>query len=463
MRTLSLVLGVWGIVATAGGRAAELPRAAGAYVAVGTLPSADATQAAAADARFVYAVSDSRVARYDRATGKELATSTGAAQHLNSAYLWQGRLYCAHSNFPRKPDRSDLRVLDPETMRLTVFHAFAEPPGSLTWAVRKGDDWWCHFAHYGADKARSVLVRFDADWKELGRWTYPAELVADWGAYSLSGGIWQGDRLLATGHDKQVIYRLRVPADGKVVEVVDVVRSPFPGQGIAADPKTGGLVGVDRARRAVVFAEYRAQAAAPAAKGPNLKRFEKDIERFEQQDRKSPPPADAVVFTGSSSIARWKTLAKDFPGLPVVNRGFGGSTLPEVNHYLDRIVLKHKPRTVVLFCGSNDMAAGRTPEQVLADFRTFCRRVHAELPKTRIVYLSIHLPPGRLKQADNIKRANRLIAAECARDKRLAYVNVHDLMLGADGRPNPELYADPLHPNARAYKLWAENLAPVLK
>ncbi|MCC6421482.1 MAG: endonuclease [Gemmataceae bacterium] len=237
-----------------GGQQAGLPQGRAAYVATGMLPSPHATQAAAAAERFVYAISNSAVVKYDRATGKELGKSRGQAEHLNSGFLWQGKLYCAHSNYPRKPHRSDLRVLDPGTMDLTIFHTFAEPPGSLTWAVRRGDHWWCHFAHYGADKGKSILVRYDARWQEQARWTYPAALIADWGNYSLSGGIWDGDRLLATGHDRKAIYRLRVPAGGKVVEVIDVVPSPFPGQGIAADPQTGGLVGIDRAKRQVVFA-----------------------------------------------------------------------------------------------------------------------------------------------------------------------------------------------------------------
>jgi lysophospholipase L1-like esterase len=203
---------------------------------------------------------------------------------------------------------------------------------------------------------------------------------------------------------------------------------------------------------------------AVTAREPDLKRFEKDIARFEEQDRAKPPPEGAIVFTGSSSIARWKDLAKDFSDQPVINRGFGGSTIPEVNHFLDRIVLKHRPRVVVLFCGGNDMAAfERAPDQVLADFQSFCKGIHDKLPETRIVYLSIHLPPGRPRQADAIDKANALIAAECGKHKRLTFVNIHDLMLGADDKPNPELYADPLHPNAKAYQLWAEKLRPVLK
>jgi hypothetical protein len=237
--------------------AAELPRATGTYTVTRSLPSPHATQAAAADDKVVFAISSTAVVKYDR-KGRELGRSTGKAEHLNSGFLWKGRLYCAHSNYPRKPDQSDLRVLDPETMKLEVFHVFAEPPGSLTWAVRRGESWWCHFAHYGKDNGKSVLVRYDDRWRETGRWSYAAELVADWGSYSLSGGLWQGEDLLATGHDKKVLYRLRVPKEGKVVEVIEVLRSPFPGQGIAADPKTGGLVGIDRDRKVVLFANLEA-------------------------------------------------------------------------------------------------------------------------------------------------------------------------------------------------------------
>lgn len=236
----------------------ELPPIKGAFIATGTLPSADATQAAAADQTHVYAISNTRVVKYDRSTGNVLARSTGPAQHLNSGFLHDGKLYCAHSNYPKMPHQSDIRVLDPKTMKLNIFHTFDDPPGSLTWAVRHDDAWWCHFAHYGEDNAKSVLVRYNDDWKPLARWTYPQALIADWGKHSLSGGIWHEGELLATGHDKKLIYRLRVPNEGPV-EVLGVVASPFPGQGIATDTKTGGLVGIDRAKRQVVFARLQSE------------------------------------------------------------------------------------------------------------------------------------------------------------------------------------------------------------
>ena len=223
-----------------------------AYVGKSSFVSPYATQAVTADGKFFYAVSNRKIAKCDRAGGAELAVSEGPALHLNSAVISGGKIFCAHSNYPLKPEKGDLRVLDPETMKLTVFHEFADPPGSLTWALQKDGSWWCHFAHYGKENAKSVLVRYDGGWKETGRWLYPEAFVKEWGSTSLSGAVWLGDVLLVTGHDKKSVYRLQV---GEKIEWIGTVPSPFPGQGIAIDPETGGLVGIDRKRKTVIFAE----------------------------------------------------------------------------------------------------------------------------------------------------------------------------------------------------------------
>ena len=225
-----------------------------AYVETAPLPSQHATQAAAADEKHVYAVSSTTIAKYDRASGAEIAVSKGKAQHLNSAFQMDGKILCAHSNFPLKPEQGDIRSLDPLTMELTIFHRFENPPGSLTWILKKDDAWWCHFAHYGKDNGKAVLVRFDGEWKETGRWSYPPDLVKKWGTASLSGAVWSDGVLLATGHDEKEIYRLKLPEKGDTMEWIATVPSPFPEQGIATDSKTGGLVGIDRKAKAVVFA-----------------------------------------------------------------------------------------------------------------------------------------------------------------------------------------------------------------
>ena len=213
-----------------------------------------ATQAAAATEKHIFAVSSTTVAMYDRATGKLLAASKDKAEHLNSAFVWKGKVYCAHSNYPKKPETSEIRVYDPETNKLSVFHEFKDPPGRLVWNVHDGKNWWCCFAHYQEDNAKTILIRMADGFKEERRWTFPKKVVADWDKMSASGGIWDGDTLLVSHHHHKVLYRLKVPKDGKELEFVEALACPFPGQGIAHDPKTGGFVGIDRPGRKVVFA-----------------------------------------------------------------------------------------------------------------------------------------------------------------------------------------------------------------
>ena len=225
------------------------------YTATNAFRSDHATQAAAADDAHVYAVSSTAVAVHDRATGKLVGTSDGKAEHLNSAFVWEGKVYCAHSNYPKKPETSAIRVFDPKTRKLTVFHEFKDPPGSLVWNVHDGQRWWCCFAHYGkADNHKTVLIRYGDGFQEEKRWTFPKAVVDDWDAMSASGGVWDGDTLLVSHHHFKVLYRLGVPKDGTELELVEALRCPFPGQGIARDPKTGGLVGIDRDGKKVVFA-----------------------------------------------------------------------------------------------------------------------------------------------------------------------------------------------------------------
>lgn len=188
------------------------------------------------------------------------------------------------------------------------------------------------------------------------------------------------------------------------------------------------------------------------------------IDKFTQQDATQPPPRDAVVFVGSSSIVKWTTLERDFPGVKVINRGFGGSELWDSVTFADRIVTPYQPRIVVVYAGDNDLNAGKTPETVFADFKAFVAKVHAKLPQTRIVYIGIKPSPSRWKIHQAGEKANALIAAECARDKRLRFVDIWKPMLDAKGEPRRELFvADMLHLNAAGYAVWTPLVAPHLK
>jgi lysophospholipase L1-like esterase len=197
--------------------------------------------------------------------------------------------------------------------------------------------------------------------------------------------------------------------------------------------------------------------------GPDASRWESEIHAFETADLSDPPPRGGIIFTGSSSIRLWTTLKEDFPGLPVVNRGFGGSMLPEVTAFLDRIVIPHKPALVVIYCGGNDINEGRSAEQVTADFKALVTVMHDALPLTRIDYISVAPNPARWSQVETVKRANRQIAEYVATDSRLAFIDVFPRMLGPDGMPKPDIFReDRLHMNAAGYAIWTEVIGPYL-
>ncbi len=207
-----------------------------------------------------------------------------------------------------------------------------------------------------------------------------------------------------------------------------------------------------------------AAAGSPAAqKSPN-RQWEGEIRAFEAADKKCPPPQGAILFIGSSGIRLWKTLAKDFPEYPVINRGFGGSQIADSVYYAERIILPYKPRLIVLRAGGNDIAAGKTPERVADDFRAFVEKVRAKLPETRICYMAFNQTPARWQNAGREKRLNQLVQEYIACHENLDYIDAASPMLGADGKPRPELLVkDRLHCNADGYKVWTKIVRPYLK
>lgn len=203
--------------------------------------------------------------------------------------------------------------------------------------------------------------------------------------------------------------------------------------------------------------------AAGTETNHNFAQWEKEIAAFEQSELTNPPPKDGVEFIGSSMIRRWNTLAQDFPGQPVFNRGFGGSEIVDSTHFAPRMIFPYAPRMIVFRAGGNDLWAGKSPEQVFADFQEFTATVHAKLPATEIVFISWSPTPSRWKQHEQEKELNRLIENFVRQTPHLKYVETYDLPLGTDGLPRPDLFvADQLHFNAEGYKLLAERVRPLL-
>jgi lysophospholipase L1-like esterase len=193
--------------------------------------------------------------------------------------------------------------------------------------------------------------------------------------------------------------------------------------------------------------------------------FDDEIAAFEAADRAEPPPERPIVFVGSSSIRLWDTLAEDMAPLPVLNRGFGGSQLAHVVHFAERAVLRYRPRAVVLYAGDNDLDArtGKRAPDVVRDFEAFVGLVHAAVPDARVYYLAIKPSRMRWERWPEMRAANEAIAARCAADPRLAFLDTATPMLATGEPPARRLFVfDGLHLSAEGYALWTGVVKPRL-
>ena len=195
----------------------------------------------------------------------------------------------------------------------------------------------------------------------------------------------------------------------------------------------------------------------------NPLRFKQEIDKFIEWDSKNSTPNDAVLFMGSSSIRMWATR-RDFPDMKVINRGFGGSHISDVIYYSDRIVLPYEPKVIVFYAGDNDVAAGKSAERVLEDYRKFIKIVHKAMPNTPVIFIAIKPSLSRWKLWPEMKRANTMIQDYCAKDERLSFVDISVALLGKDGKPDKKLFLDDqLHLSDEGYRKWTAMLRPVIQ
>src|SRR5271170_7047769 len=192
--------------------------------------------------------------------------------------------------------------------------------------------------------------------------------------------------------------------------------------------------------------------------------WEPSIHKFEEQDKVHPPKLGSIVFTGSSSIARWETLAEEMKPLDVLNRGFGGSQYSDLIQYVKRIVIAYHPRAVVIYEGDNDLApeSSKTPDSVARDARTLVQTIRAALPETQIYLISIKPSKSRLSAWPRMQAANRMIQDFARTQQHVQYVDVASAMFDPKGNLRADLFvADGLHPTAKCYALWASIIKPL--
>jgi lysophospholipase L1-like esterase len=192
--------------------------------------------------------------------------------------------------------------------------------------------------------------------------------------------------------------------------------------------------------------------------------WEASIRAFEEQDKANPSKPGCIVFAGSSSFRDWDTLVSDMKPLDVLNRGFGGSEMPDLNYYAKRIVIVYKPSAVVIYEGDNDLAdSAKSPQMVAGDFRRFIQIMHTSLPDTWIYILSIKPSKARWEQWPKMQMANTLIQNYALTQQHTQFIDIATPMFDAKGNlPNDLFKSDGLHPTAKLYAMWTAIIKPIL-
>ena len=200
--------------------------------------------------------------------------------------------------------------------------------------------------------------------------------------------------------------------------------------------------------------------------------FWNDIQNFKKQDSVSSPPKNAILFIGSSSFTNWKDVQDYFPGYTIINRGFGGSALPDQIRYADDIIFPYQPKQIVIYCGENDLASSDevTVSNVFERFKELFQLIRQKFADIPVAYISMKPSPSRRHLFKKMREANMQVAAFLYNDNHLSsaknknvFIDVHTEMLNEAGQPIPEIFLDDsLHMNAKGYAIWQKLIEPHL-
>lgn len=194
--------------------------------------------------------------------------------------------------------------------------------------------------------------------------------------------------------------------------------------------------------------------------------FIDEIRAFQHADSMQAPPANANLFIGSSSLRLWQSIHEDLAPYTVINRGFGGSTLPDVIRYVPEVVYPYKVKQVIIYCGENDFAASDsvTSDMVVERFRTLFGLIRQHQPGVPVIFISIKPSPSRAQLLPKMRAANDRIRAFLKKQRKARFIDVYSLMVTPDGRPREELFGpDRLHMNPQGYAIWRKALLPLMK
>lgn len=193
--------------------------------------------------------------------------------------------------------------------------------------------------------------------------------------------------------------------------------------------------------------------------------FINEIKAFRRADSIAMPPQNAILLIGSSSFTNWKDVAKYFPEHTIINRGFGGSSLPHMTMYAEDIIFKYNPKQIIIYCGENDLTGGPsiTADTIFNRLKKLHQLIRSRYKKVPIAYISMKPSPSREKYLETMQKGNELIKSFMEKQKKSSYIDVYHSMLDANGNILTHIFlSDKLHMNAEGYKIWQGIIAPYL-
>lgn len=193
--------------------------------------------------------------------------------------------------------------------------------------------------------------------------------------------------------------------------------------------------------------------------------FINEIKAFRRTDSIATPPKNAILLIGSSSFTNWKDVADYFPNHTIINRGFGGSSLPHMILYADDVIFKYNPKQIIIYCGENDLTGGPsiTADTILERVKKLHQLIRSRYKKVPIAYISMKPSPSREKYLETMQMANALIKTFMEHQKKSSYIDVYHSMLDANGNILTHIFlSDKLHMNAEGYKIWQGIIEPYL-
>ncbi|GGG60050.1 hypothetical protein GCM10007332_22150 [Epilithonimonas arachidiradicis] len=195
------------------------------------------------------------------------------------------------------------------------------------------------------------------------------------------------------------------------------------------------------------------------------KPFWKEIQEFKKLDQTNGIPKRPILFLGSSSFTYWKDVNDYFPGKTIVNRGFGGSRLLDLNNYSEELLSPYHTKQIVIYCGENDISTDNpTPTEVLERFKTFFGKIRAKYPKVPVAYVSVKYSPSREQFWPQMKELNESIEAYLKTQKRAKFIDITQVMNDENEKVRTDIFKeDMLHMKPEGYRLWAKVMAPYLK